>query len=322
MKKILVTLGFCLMLLATTAQTASTLIEKAKLRLTKKDYLGALELVEKAITIGPDSANYHAFKAYCLFFTKQSKEAAGAAEEILTLFPNDYKVYYLVAQYFDITKDYYRNIEVYDEAFEKFADMPDTVKIRYYLLRSASKSNIMDYEGSHKDILEAYKLDTLNIDTWLSMALSLQLIDKVDESIVWYEKILKSSPANIQYYNNLGWLYDQTGHYTEAVSLLSKGIKLIDEKAEKYDFIAHGLLYSNRGFARYKLGDHKGALKDFENSIKVYSSNSYVYKNRALTYLAMKKNKEACADLYKAMVLGFADMYGNEVEKLMDAYCR
>lgn len=81
------------------------------------------------------------------------------------------------------------------------------------------------------------------------------------------------------------------------------------------------LSYNNRAYNKYKLGDLKGALADVEKSIRLYPTNSYAFRNRALIYIAMKKNANACQDINKALELGFTTMYGDQVEKLKEEHC-
>ncbi len=325
MKKTVVVACFILAMSISYAQTATQLKIKARARFDKDDYTQALNLINQAISKGPDSAIYHQDKAVYLHFLKKEKEAEVVANEILTLFNDDYDAYYKAAGYFSLVKNFERTIEIYDEAIIKFPTVPNTVKQSFYWYRGGAKAHIMDYEGAYADDFAAYKIDTTSIDAWLNLALGLQQIGKIEESISWYKKVLERQPDNLLYYNNLGWLYDNVGKFAEAEALLNKGIKLmekLDKKSAEYSWRTHGLMYSNRGWARFKLGDNKGALKDLEKSIELYPSNSYVYKNRALVYISQNKNREACMDLYKSLALGFTDMYGDEVEKMVLAYCR
>jgi len=82
------------------------------------------------------------------------------------------------------------------------------------------------------------------------------------------------------------------------------------------------LLYNNRGFAKYKLGDYKGALEDIDLSISLLPNNSYAFRNRALVHLAQNEKELACADMQKALDLGFAQSYGDEISKLQADNCR
>lgn len=64
-----------------------------------------------------------------------------------------------------------------------------------------------------------------------------------------------------------------------------------------------GTGYSNRGFARYKLGDIQGAMADLNEAISVNSGYAGSYSNRASIYAKLGKHQEAIADYQKAKAL-------------------
>ena len=53
-----------------------------------------------------------------------------------------------------------------------------------------------------------------------------------------------------------------------------------------------------------------------------WGTNSYAYRNRGLLYIKQHKPEEACADLHKALSLGFTENYGDEVEELVKKNCQ
>jgi Tfp pilus assembly protein PilF len=65
----------------------------------------------------------------------------------------------------------------------------------------------------------------------------------------------------------------------------------------------------------------KGAYKDVKKSIDLDNTNSYAYKNLAIIYLKDGKKKDACENLKKALELGYADRYDDEVDILLKENC-
>lgn len=80
--------------------------------------------------------------------------------------------------------------------------------------------------------------------------------------------------------------------------------------------------YNNIGHVKYKMGHYDEALKHINYSLSQDAKNSYAYKNRALVYLAQGKELLACADLQKALDLGYTQKYGKEVEELLAKYSK
>ena len=70
------------------------------------------------------------------------------------------------------------------------------------------------------------------------------------------------------------------------------------------------------------IGDIKGAYKDVKKSIEIDNTNSYAFKNLAKICLKDGKNKDACVNLKKAIDLGYADSYDDEVDILLKENCK
>jgi len=304
------------------AQTAPELVKKAQEKAGKKDYKGAVALLDKAIAINPNVPSYYFERAICMFNSGAMEEAKTEADKIPALFPDSIGVHLRTGIFFYDTRDFDHAIEVYDGIFNTFPTMPDSMRIGILNNRGSSKHSMNDAAGAKEDYDIAYAIDSMNISIMINLAGVYDDLGKPEESVRLLLKVIKLQPNNNSTYNNLGFIYNNMGKYKEAIDIFNKSIDLIKKNKDYESQVVLGFTYSNRGHAKYKLGDNKGALKDFELSIELAPSNSYVFKNRALVYIAMNKNKEACLDLYRAISLGFADMYGNEVEKLINAYCR
>lgn len=67
--------------------------------------------------------------------------------------------------------------------------------------------------------------------------------------------------------------------------------------------------FYHKGVAKYKSGDYKGAITDFDNEINNYSEHPYtfVYRGRARYHLGDKNG--ALEDWIKAAELGHRDVY-------------
>jgi regulator of sirC expression with transglutaminase-like and TPR domain len=63
-------------------------------------------------------------------------------------------------------------------------------------------------------------------------------------------------------------------------------------------------------------------MKDINHSLDLLPTNSYAYKNRALVYFDLAEKNKGCADLEKAIELGYTKQYGNKVEKLNNEKCK
>ena len=112
---------------------------------------------------------------------------------------------------------------------------------------------------------------------------------------------------------NMGMLMIKMGKFSEGVAYFKKAIEI--DPTEPY-------AYNNLGFTLIKSNAPREALEFINQSLKLYPENSFAYKNRALAFIAMDKNKEACADLKKAIALGYSITYDNEVDQLILVHCK
>lgn len=313
----------CLLIaMAVNAQTAAELVEKAMDKGIKKKYDESLDLFDQAIKKGPVLAKYYLFKSYTLMAMGRINEGNSLMETTLKNYADSDYVYLFTAHFFHDMTDYNRGTEVIDMGFKKFPALSDTMKRAFYSIRGGCKLKVQDYQGFYNDALSMYNMDTTSLNAMIDLALALQLLPKIDEAIDMYKRIIAKDPTNAYMYNNLGFLYDENGRYQEALDLLDEGLRRENPKDPNYERGMYGYMHSNRGFAKFKLGDTKGALKDFEKGIEMAPTNSYVYKNRALTYISMRKFDEACKDLNTAIMLGYSERYGDQVDKLSKLYCK
>ena len=80
--------------------------------------------------------------------------------------------------------------------------------------------------------------------------------------------------------------------YTKAIENLNVVIKRKDKPFEEY-FL--------RGIAKYNLGDHRGALHDFSQTIEIHPFYSQALHYRAVTYSALMEKNKAIQDLNRAL---------------------
>ncbi|WP_018341665.1 tetratricopeptide repeat protein [Cytophaga aurantiaca] len=174
-----------------------------------------------------------------------------------------------------------------------------------------------------------------------------------------FKTALKVSPENKNYnyirgasYWTYGRIYSKLNKPSKAVKLLLKSKEYLQSsdlystlgyneiKLKKYkDALAHldiaisgdnknAYAYNNRALVYIKLNQLDKAREDVEQSKLLNNRNPYVFKHSALIYIQLKKYDMACMELQKAKDLGYADFLGgheadrNEVDHLMNTYCR
>ncbi len=160
-------------------------------------------------------------------------------------------------------------------------------------------------------------------------------LGKTDLAFKSYDNALKTDPMSVSVYENLASLYSQKGDKARALNYIEKGLKINDKKPELYltrskiyesqdkkDLAKQDLnqilsfepdnLFAKTGLANLKKnhGELEDALKDY-NKLIAEKPESLLYNGRADVYLKMRKNKEALADVNKALAIDpkFAQSY-------------
>lgn len=93
----------------------------------------------------------------------------------------------------------------------------------------------------------------------------------IKKAILDYEKSINLDSNNIETFNNLGCLYEETMEYDLALNAFSKVINADYSNCEKHDFGYNikALGYFNRGNIYFHKEDYKKALSDYNMAIKL-----------------------------------------------------
>ncbi|MBW8362137.1 MAG: tetratricopeptide repeat protein [Kaistella sp.] len=182
-------------------------------------------------------------------------------------------------------------------------------------------------EMQYKALAEKEQIQKFKSNYYNSLGTAQRRLGKTSLAFKSYEQALIFDPASVTSYLNLGALHAQKGSKGKALEYLNKGLQLDAENSDLY--LTRSKVYEDQGnkdlaekdlntiltfapeniFARTNLanlkkkkGDLEGSLKDF-NQLISEKPESLLYNSRADVYLKLKKNKEALADVNKAIAL-------------------
>lgn len=180
--------------------------------------------------------------------------------------------------------------------------------------RGSAYNSIRSFDLAIADYRQALELDTAAYYVMGRLANTLDEIGQLEEALSLQKRYVAHEPDEYTGYMNVGFYLGKAGRYEEALVWY--------EKAIEHGGVEYALVWNNRGYAKYKLGDLNGALKDIRKSLDLRSWNSYAYRNLALVYIAQGKKGDACTALEDALKWGFTEEHGDEVKLLYADHCK
>jgi tetratricopeptide (TPR) repeat protein len=259
-----------------------------------------------------DSTNpyYYDFRAGVNFKLGLIEEAKNDYDKAVLLAPKEAMFYQHRSGFFMSLQQPDLAMEDNDRALHLVTK--DTLKYALILNRGECYRMKRDFQNAYKDFIAALTFDSTSLAALNDVANVLGEMGRSEEATGYLQKVIRLYPDDVGGYLNLAFQYTQMGEYRKALDLNNRALQ-VDPTA--------AFAYNNRGFVKYKLNDLKGAMEDVNRSLELYAANSFAYKNRALIFIALKQYHFACDDLKKALSLGFTQMYGDEVQKLLEKYC-
>lgn len=283
-------------------------------------------------------------KAYSHMYLKKYAPAVKDIKEAIELKPEYSDLYYSITMIYLKSKQYDDCIEW---AGKGLALKPEFEEL--FLLRASAKVEKKEFKEACLDYDSVLMINSRNMQALYSMSATKSTMKLYEEAIKYSDKAIEidaQDPA--AFYNRAiskaylkdfvgsmadmerGMSVDSTTRWTGYnniayfINLEQKdykgALKYFDDAIKLNPDFAYA--YSNRGFTKTKLGDLKGARKDIEKSILMDPSNSYAYKNLALLLIAEGKEGKVCEQLKKAIELGYSIEYDDEVDILVKQYCK
>jgi len=318
-------------------QDVKKLIAAAEAKEKSEDYKGALELYNQALKLSPADADLYVRRAYVNVWLENFLPAKNDLDKAIELQPAQAKYYFERGSFYNHVYQPQLAIIDCDNAL-KYPVTDIELRNNIYTIRGESKKFTADFVGAHSDYQEVLKNQPDAPQEMLCLSgegFVLSELNRTDESLAALRILVKKYPKFTAGYLNLAFTLAEAGKYQEAIDVNVKALEMIKgvKRNEDDTYNAHKkvtvadnneempVIYNNMGYAEYKLGLHEDALKDINTSLKMLPDNSYAYKNRALVYIAMKKEDLACADIHNALALEFTEQYGDEVKLLKQKHC-
>ncbi len=195
-----------------------------------------------------------------------------------------------------------------------------------YNNRAVAKSALGDHVGAIEDYDKTIQLSPSNPKAYYNRGLAKGRIgeSKADQGVLvearcYYQKaiddyteVIHRDPKCSIAYNNRGWtqylfgkVETKAGNRKAAQNLYQKAVSDSDEalRLQSEGAKVRAATYHTRGVAKAALGDHNGAIEDFDESIQLNSKKALYYHDRWKAKEALGQCEAAKADFQKAKEL-------------------
>jgi len=292
------------------AQTTDEFEDMANAKYDSKELLEALKLIKKSLDLDPTNIWKRIKFSDWLSEYGKGKEAVSELLKAIDIDNESPEPYNRLGNVFLDYNELDNALFYYGKAIE-YAEH-DSIRVNYLVNRATAKGVLRDYDGAIADFEAANKLDSMNLSLLNNLAVSYSEVGRIDDAVLALKKVASLDTLFSGSYVNLGMIYSEIDSLEQSEYYFDKAMALDPNEP---------LMLNNKGYLHYKKKEYATALKLINASLKLYPSNSYAYRNRALVYFSLNLELDACNDLAKAEKLDFKIRYGDEVERLIKERC-
>lgn len=253
--------------------SGSLLIKKADILIASRQFIEALQLLERAETLQGADMRLYILKTDVYLALNNPEKAAAILEEAIFTFEGSEKTELL----FELA-DVYDDYEEFDKVFECLRmilhDDPENEEALYKICFWT------DYTGRneesiqlHQQIIEQYPYCQL---AWFNLGTAYQGLKLYEKSIDAYLFAIAIDEKFDYAYRNLGDAYLRIRNYKEAIEALQKVLELTLPETVIYEAIGH---------CYEKLKNPAQARYNYRKAVHLNSVDSHLYHKIALTYM-------------------------------------
>ncbi|HET9773493.1 MAG TPA: tetratricopeptide repeat protein [Nitrososphaeraceae archaeon] len=238
---------------------------------------GAHEQFDKAISLDPNWAAPLMDKGNILFKQKNFTNAIELYNKAISLDPNWAAPYLNKGNTLFKLGNYSGAIESYDKAISLLGNLDEQIK-------SLDKTQI--------SLLPYW------INVWLDKGEALYKLERFDESLAVYDKLISLDPKWANPWNSKGWALHKLDKNNEAVAAFDEAIKLDPTWSKPWN---------SKGWVLYKLAKFEEALSAFDKAISLEPKWDKPWFNKGKVYYDLDKFPEAKQFLEHALSLNPKD---------------
>lgn len=226
--------------ISTPAAPSPDLVSEARAKLKAEDYRGAIELLNKALTSGP----------------------------------NNLDAYYSRGEAFFSLQDY----ETAIQDFDRFLQLNPNNQVAY-LYRGYIRAEKGNYQGAIADYDRAIQLDA-NLDiAYTNRGFAYSRLGNTQNAIADYDRAIQLNPKSATAYYNRGLVFGRDlGEYQKALADLTKSIELASKDARVY--VDRGNVYGSMAEIQSAIDDYSQAISLNPQHSEAYYNRGLAYSQQ------------------------------------------
>jgi len=312
-KRIFGILAACALAFAAQGQKCDSLYSVSLSLFDSKDYQGSLDVVNEVLGVCPLRSDYYVHRSKCYKELKNYVAELHSLDAAISIDSNCVEAWTEKALWEVEFEKYQSAIRSHIKVLSLLYS-GDSTKVffeanlgaLYVLTNQNEKAFDMLQPLCHKD--------STNISLLTNLSASAIYLNRFPEAEWALEKILAQMPQSIEALINMGLCKSEQGEYESAIIYFDKVLNSNPDDA---------YALNNAGWAYLKLGKIQTSLDYINKSIQLNPSNSYAYRNKAYALQAKGASaKEICKTVKLALDNGFTDMYGDEMLRMQQEYCK
>ena len=258
-------------------------IKKIVFLFNKGHFVDAEKQILQLIQANPNNYTYQ--NLLSIAYAKQNKTdlSIRTLKNIIINNPNFVDAHTNLAAIIDKKFEYLEASNLYKKLLKQ---CPNNI----YLLRNYCNKLISlgKFEESKKLLNKLNKLTSATAEIFLSLGINFLKMQRVDQSLTCFKKVIAINPNLSSPYTNLGLIYtDYLKKYHEAINYLNKAIE-IDP--------SNSTAFYNLGCAYNQLGNKEKGISYFKKAIKIKPDHHKAIYNLSLYHLATDDYKNGWSE--------------------------
>src|SRR5665647_3862506 len=249
----------------------------------------AIELINTAIAVNPNSASAYSNRGNALGALKQYQAAVASYDQAIAIKPDHVNAYFNRGKALYELKQYQDAIASFDQAIAIKPDHADA-----YCDRGVAMSDLKQYQAAIASYDKAIAIQPNHAKAYCNCGVAWYELKQHRIAIDCYEKAVNIAPSYADAYFNRGVVLNELKQYKAAIESYDIAVAIEPDNAVAYAYC---------GIALREFYQHQAAIDSFDKAIALKPDYADAYFNRIAPLISLKQYEDAIASYNKAIAI-------------------